>query len=106
MIRTEEESSVSGAGAGARQTSLVEFFCDAGRHYPGGPGDGPGHTGGTMSLGWLGTSWAPPEELEEVSGEKDVWVSLLSLLPPRPGSDKAEDDEYEYGPIKGLSCVP
>ncbi|GAA6078097.1 uncharacterized protein LOC111191400, partial [Tachysurus ichikawai] len=27
----------------------------------------------------------PPEELEEVSGEKEVWVSLLSLLPPRPG---------------------
>ncbi|GAA6083977.1 receptor-type tyrosine-protein phosphatase F-like, partial [Tachysurus ichikawai] len=27
----------------------------------------------------------PPEELEEVSGEKEVWASLLSLLPPRPG---------------------
>ncbi|KAK3519754.1 hypothetical protein QTP70_003889 [Hemibagrus guttatus] len=28
----------------------------------------------------------PPEELEEVSGEREVWESLLRLLPPRPGS--------------------
>ncbi|KAK3575585.1 hypothetical protein QTP86_030518 [Hemibagrus guttatus] len=28
----------------------------------------------------------PPEELEEVSGEREVWASLLRLLPPRPGS--------------------
>ncbi|KAK3561554.1 hypothetical protein QTP86_008774 [Hemibagrus guttatus] len=27
-----------------------------------------------------------PEELEEVSGEREVWASLLRLLPPRPGS--------------------
>ncbi|MEQ2295411.1 Galanin receptor type 1 [Ameca splendens] len=33
----------------------------------------------------LGTPWAPLEELEGVSGERDVWASLLSLLPPRPG---------------------
>ena len=26
----------------------------------------------------------PPEELEEVAGVRDVWVSLLKLLPPRP----------------------
>ncbi len=25
------------------------------------------------------------EELEEVSGEREVWASLLRLLPPRPG---------------------
>ncbi|KAI3362358.1 hypothetical protein L3Q82_012665, partial [Scortum barcoo] len=40
----------------------------------------------TMSLSWpwerLGV---PPEELEEVSGVREVWASLLSLLPPRPG---------------------
>ncbi|MEQ2252441.1 hypothetical protein ILYODFUR_021765, partial [Ilyodon furcidens] len=34
----------------------------------------------------LGTPLAPPEELEEVSGERDVLVSLLSLLPPQPAS--------------------
>ena len=36
-----------------------------------------------MSLTWerLGV---PPEELEEVAGDRDVWVSLLKLLPPRP----------------------
>ena len=28
----------------------------------------------------------PPEELEEVSGEREVWGSLLRLLPPRPDS--------------------
>ncbi|KAK3538466.1 hypothetical protein QTP86_003694 [Hemibagrus guttatus] len=28
----------------------------------------------------------PPEELEEVSGEREVWASLLRLLPWRPGS--------------------
>uniref|UniRef100_A0A3B3BLN8 Reverse transcriptase domain-containing protein n=2 Tax=Oryzias melastigma TaxID=30732 RepID=A0A3B3BLN8_ORYME len=27
----------------------------------------------------------PPEELEEVAGEREVWASLLRLLPPRPG---------------------
>ena len=35
-----------------------------------------------------GLAWerlgAPPEELEEVAGDRDVWVSLLKLLPPRP----------------------
>ncbi|KAK3540137.1 hypothetical protein QTP70_026880 [Hemibagrus guttatus] len=28
----------------------------------------------------------PPEELEEVSGEREFWASLLRLLPLRPGS--------------------
>ncbi|KAK3510350.1 hypothetical protein QTP70_004939 [Hemibagrus guttatus] len=28
----------------------------------------------------------PPEDLEEVSREREVWASLLRLLPPRPGS--------------------
>ncbi|KAK3542716.1 hypothetical protein QTP70_000099 [Hemibagrus guttatus] len=28
----------------------------------------------------------PPDELEEVSGEREVWASLLRLLPLRPGS--------------------
>ncbi|KAK3544083.1 hypothetical protein QTP86_001214 [Hemibagrus guttatus] len=28
----------------------------------------------------------PPEELEEVSGEREVWASLFRLLPLRPGS--------------------
>ncbi len=27
----------------------------------------------------------PPEELEDVSREREVWASLLRLLPPRPG---------------------
>ncbi|KAK3514658.1 hypothetical protein QTP70_021570 [Hemibagrus guttatus] len=28
----------------------------------------------------------PPEELEEVPGKREVWTSLLRLLPPQPGS--------------------
>ncbi|KAK3539176.1 hypothetical protein QTP86_028667, partial [Hemibagrus guttatus] len=35
----------------------------------------------------------PPEELEEVAREREVWASLLRLLPPRPGSGWAEDNE-------------
>ncbi|KAL3973669.1 phosphorylated adapter RNA export protein [Sarotherodon galilaeus] len=27
----------------------------------------------------------PPDKLEEVAGEREVWASLLGLLPPRPG---------------------
>ncbi|TWW77341.1 hypothetical protein D4764_12G0007310 [Takifugu flavidus] len=27
----------------------------------------------------------PPDELEEVAGDREVWASLLGLLPPRPG---------------------
>ncbi|KAI3376690.1 hypothetical protein L3Q82_017115 [Scortum barcoo] len=39
-----------------------------------------------MSLGWPGNAFGiPPEELEEVSGVREVWASLLRLLPPRPG---------------------
>ncbi|KAI3375614.1 hypothetical protein L3Q82_003936 [Scortum barcoo] len=33
----------------------------------------------------LGTPGIPLEELEEVSGVREVWASLLRLLPPRPG---------------------
>ncbi|TWW77701.1 hypothetical protein D4764_12G0010910 [Takifugu flavidus] len=28
----------------------------------------------------------PPDELEEVAGEREVWASLLRLMPPRPDS--------------------
>ncbi|KAI3360230.1 hypothetical protein L3Q82_014538 [Scortum barcoo] len=40
-----------------------------------------------MSLGWPGNASGhfPPEELVEVSGVREVWASLLRLLPPRPG---------------------
>ncbi|KAI3354015.1 hypothetical protein L3Q82_018573 [Scortum barcoo] len=42
-------------------------------------------------LAWERLSGIPPEELEEVSGVREVWASLLRLLPPRPG--QAEKDE-------------
>ncbi|TWW74365.1 R2 Retrovirus-related Pol polyprotein from type I retrotransposable element [Takifugu flavidus] len=51
---------------------------------PGDPREDPGHVGETVSrLAWerLGV---PPDELEEVAGEREVWASLLRLLPPRP----------------------
>ena len=36
----------------------------------------------------LGTPRDPREELDEVAGEREVWASLLRLLPPRPDQDK------------------
>ena len=30
----------------------------------------------------------PQEELDEVAGEREIWASLLRLLPPRPDPDK------------------
>lgn len=35
--------------------------------------------------------WIPQDELEELAREKDIWVSLLSLLPLRPRSRKMMD---------------
>lgn len=44
----------------------------------GGPGEDPGHTGETVPrLAWECPE-VPPDELKEVSGEKEVWASLLS----------------------------
>jgi len=37
----------------------------------------------------LGTPRGPPEELEEVAGDRDIWVSLLKLLPPRPDPQRS-----------------
>ncbi|KAI3371791.1 hypothetical protein L3Q82_024345, partial [Scortum barcoo] len=53
--------------------------CPTGRR----PGEDPGHAGETMSLSaGLGTPRGPPGgELEEVSGVREVWASLLRLLP-------------------------
>ena len=50
-----------------------------------------GHAGKTTSLGWprkdLGFL---SEELGETAGEREVWASLLKLLPPRPNYGYAE----------------
>ncbi|KAI3377001.1 hypothetical protein L3Q82_000226 [Scortum barcoo] len=58
------------------------------RHVPPGGdlGEDPGHAGETMSLGWPGNaSGSPWKSWKEVSGVREVWASLLRLLPPRPG---------------------
>lgn len=54
------------------RTSFLVALLDASlgrcsRHIPlgVGPGDGPGHAEGTMSLGCPGPPWASPEELVE-----------------------------------------
>jgi len=39
-----------------------------------------------------------PEELEEVAGDRDVWASLLKLLPPRP-------DPWTPGDGSGFSSI-
>ncbi|KAI3356054.1 hypothetical protein L3Q82_017168 [Scortum barcoo] len=75
------------------------------RHVPpgGSPWKDPGHAGETMSLGWPGNAYrVPPEELEEVSGVREVWTSLLRLLPrrPGPGSKKLSKKQFsESGSI-------
>ncbi|KAK0131124.1 hypothetical protein N1851_034199 [Merluccius polli] len=48
-------------------------------HVPlvGDPGEDPGHTAWER----LGI---PQEQLDKVAGEREVWASLLRLLPPRP----------------------
>lgn len=40
----------------------------------GGPDEDPGHAGETMPLGWPGNG-IPPEELDGIAGEKEVWAS-------------------------------
>ncbi|KAI3353542.1 hypothetical protein L3Q82_020056 [Scortum barcoo] len=51
-----------------------------------------------MSLGWPGNAYGiPPEELEEVSGVREVWASLLRLLPPRdPVPDQADESGWMF----------
>ena len=38
----------------------------------------------------------PPEELEEVAGDRDVWVSLLKLLPPRTPGETVDDGWMDF----------
>ncbi|KAI3351881.1 hypothetical protein L3Q82_020710, partial [Scortum barcoo] len=61
-------------------------------------GEDPGHAGETMSrLAWerLGI---PLEELEEVSGVREVWASLLRLLlTPDPVPDQADENGWMDG---------
>lgn len=43
----------------------------------------PKHTGEVMYISWFGIAFLIfQEELEDVTGERDVWTALLSLLPP------------------------
>ncbi|KAI3369575.1 hypothetical protein L3Q82_024384 [Scortum barcoo] len=65
--------------------------------------EAPGKTQDTLerlclSAG-LGTpQGVPPEELEEVSGVREVWASLLRLLPPcDPVPDQADEDGWMDG---------
>ncbi|TWW58461.1 Syntaxin-6 [Takifugu flavidus] len=56
----------------------------------GDPREDPGHAGVTMLVG-LRMPWNPhSDELEEVSRQRQVWVSLLRLLPHDLGLDKRE----------------
>jgi len=55
------------------------------RMPPGDPGDDPGHAGGVYisQLDWK-RLWIPQRELESDAGEREVRISPLGLLPPRP----------------------
>lgn len=45
---------------------------------------GQGHAGEMLSPCWLGKVLVPPppEELMEVAWDRNIWISLLRLLPP------------------------
>ena len=49
-----------------------------------GPRADPGHAGEIISLDWFVSFSVSLEELEEVTGEREVWTSSLSLLPRQP----------------------
>ncbi|KAI3355289.1 hypothetical protein L3Q82_018144 [Scortum barcoo] len=88
-IEREIDRRIGAASAVMRSVYLDrrgrEVFQDM-SHREEASGEDPGHAGETMSLGWPGNaSESPLEELEEVSGVREVWASLLRLLPPRPG---------------------
>lgn len=51
----------------------------------GGPGEDPGHAGGTISLGWPGNALGSPQKSWR---ERLVWAFRPRLLPPRPGPGK------------------
>ena len=51
----------------------------------GGLGEDPGLGGEIISQYWPGNaSGSPPSELVNVARERELWVPLLELLPPRP----------------------
>ncbi|KAI3364636.1 hypothetical protein L3Q82_011416 [Scortum barcoo] len=74
----------------------VLFTRRCSRHVP--PGGGPGEET-QDTLAGLGTPRGPPlEELEEVSGVREVWASLLRLLPSATRSqDQADEDGWNDG---------
>ena len=46
-----------------------------------------------MTLVWTEMARIPPEELDKVAGEREVWASLLRLLPPRPNPGYAVNNK-------------
>ncbi|MEQ2296823.1 hypothetical protein AMECASPLE_028351 [Ameca splendens] len=74
---------------------LDAFLGRCSRHVPpgGGPGDGPGHAGGTVSLGWPGNALGSLKRAGGgVWGEGCLGVSTESAAPVL---DEAEDNKYE-----------
>jgi len=53
----------------------------------GDPGEDPGPAGGIISPSCPERLRIPQNELEGVAGEREVWVSLLGLLPRDPTPD-------------------
>lgn len=56
----------------------------------------PGRTGGVASLSWLrNICKRPREELEEVAGEKDVWIDCVNYH--KYHSDMQLENEWKKG---------
>ena len=57
----------------------------------GDPGVDPEHAGEIIYLIWLmNASGSPRGSCKMLQGERDVWTTLLNLLPPRPCQDKRQ----------------
>lgn len=61
---------------------LGHLLSEVSGHVP--PGGGPGRTQDTLDMLEISSLSVPPDKLELVARDRQVWDSLLRLLPPKP----------------------
>lgn len=61
---------------------LGHLLSEVSGHVP--PGGGPGRTQDTLNMLEISSLSVPPDKLELVARDRQVWDSLLRLLPPQP----------------------
>lgn len=69
------------------------------------PEEDPGqHKRLSLVLAWEGLG-IPPEELAQVAGEREVWVSLFKLLPPQTNRRSTVEGGWMDGEKESLSSL-